>query len=41
MNTTPEELPFTAYRVAASRVELRPLLRASSPLQRIVKARGL
>lgn len=38
--TAIEDWPFSAYNVAASWAELRPLLRTDSPLQRIIKARG-
>ena len=40
-NTAIEDLPFSAYSVAASWAELQPLLRADSQLQRIIRARGL
>lgn len=40
-NTAIEDVPFSAYSVSASWAELQPLLRVDSPLQRIVKARGL
>ncbi len=40
-NTAIEDEPFSAYSVAASWSELQPLLRADSPLQRLLRARGL
>ncbi|MGI4741250.1 MAG: hypothetical protein ACRYG7_39285 [Janthinobacterium lividum] len=40
-NTVVEDLPFSAYEAEVSWAELQPLLRADSPLQRIVRARGL
>ena len=40
-HTALEDLPFSSYSVAASWAQLRPLLRADSPLQRLIRARGL
>jgi hypothetical protein len=36
-----EDEPFSAYSAVASWADLQPLLRADSPLQRLLKARGL
>jgi hypothetical protein len=40
-NTAVEDEPFSAYSAVASWADLQPLLRADSPLQRLLKARGL
>jgi hypothetical protein len=40
-NTAVEDVPFSAYEAGVSWAELQPLLRADSPLQRLIRARGL